>query len=160
MCCTDFLEQQEPSTVQQPPVDQMDTDVPDNDGVDNDTPQATPQTQTRAQETPQIEYDLRVQFYERTCGCKKGNGKPCSLFPLEHFVDMSAQVNIMTHQELDLVLLRSLMMTMHNGDETVAHGRHKPAKRQIVSHYRECGMEPRVHKNTKWLPPNAASQTF
>ena len=92
-------------------------------------------------------------------------------------MDMRTQANIMTDQELDL---GSLMMTMHNGDETVARGRHKPAKRQTVSsyfmhngysiymdifgflhgigksrikaHYWECGMEPRVHKNTKRLP--------
>jgi len=101
---------------------------------------------------------------------------------------MRAQASIMTRQELDLVLLGSFMTTMHDHEATVARGRHKPAKRQIVSsyfmhngysvcmqtfgflhaigkcqikaikkHYRENGMEPRVHKNTKRLPKCAAS---
>jgi len=80
------------------------------------------------------------------------------------------------------------MTTLHDHDETLARGRHKPAKRQIVSshfmhngykvcmdtfgflhriensrikamkkHYREFGVEPFVHKNTRRLPQNAAS---
>jgi len=44
-----------------------------------------------------------------------------------------AQASLMTHQQLDLVLLGSLMTTLHDHDETLACGRHKPAKRQIVS---------------------------
>ena len=55
--------------------------------------------------------------------------KPCSsLFPLEHFVEMHAQASIIKCQELDLILLESLMTTIHGHEETVARGRHKRAK--------------------------------
>ena len=87
--------------------------------------------------TIQNDYDICVEFYEHTCGCQKADGKPCSsLFPLEHFVEMCSQASLMTHQELDLVLLGSLMTTLHNHDTTAARGRHKPAKRiKITSHF-------------------------
>ena len=136
------------------------------------------------------DYDVCVEFVERTCGCKKADGKPCSsLFPLEHFAEMRSQAFLMTHQELDLVLLGSLMTTLHDHEDTVARGRHKPVKRKKITshfmhngyhvcintfaflygiganhrikairkHYLENGMEPRVHKNTKRLPPRTAS---
>jgi len=95
----------------------------------------------------------------------------------------------MTHQELDLVLLGSLMITLHYHEDTIARGRHNPVKRKketshflhngyhvcinifaslygiganhrikaIRKHYLENGMEPRVHKTTKRLPPRTAS---
>ena len=87
------------------------------------------------------DYDICVEFYERTCRCKKADGRPCSsLFPLEHYVDMRGQASLMTHQELDLVLLGSLMTTIHDHDTTVARGRHKPAKRaKITSHFMHNG---------------------
>ena len=91
--------------------------------------------------TTKTDFDVCVEFYERTCGCKKADGKPCSsLFTLDHFVDMRAQASLMTHQEFDLVLLGSLMTTLHDHDTTVARGRHKAAKRtKITSHFMHNG---------------------
>ena len=135
-------------------------------------------------------YDVCKDFYKHTCQCKKADSKPCILlFPLEHFVDMRSQASVMIHQELDLVLMGSLMTTLHDHDTTVARGRHKPVKRAkitshfmhngyhvcihtfaflfgiganhrikaIKKHYLENGMEHRVHKNIKRLPPKTAS---
>ena len=96
---------------------------------------------TTSQSTIKSDYDICVEFYERTCRCQKADGKPCSsLFTLEHYVDMRSQASLMTHQELDLVLLGSLMTTLHDHDTTVARGRHKPAKRtKITSHFMHNG---------------------
>lgn len=96
---------------------------------------------TSSQPTTKTDYDICAEFYERTCRCKKADGKPCSsLFPLEHYIDMRSQASLMTHQELDLVLLGSLMTTLHDHDTTVARGRHKPAKRtKITSHFMHNG---------------------
>ena len=52
---------------------------------------------------------------KRTGGCQKADGKPySSLFTLKHLVDMGSQASLMTHQELDLVILGSLMTTPHD----------------------------------------------
>lgn len=87
------------------------------------------------------EMDECADFVQRTCGCKHANGKPCStLFPLEHYIEMRAQVSLLTHQELDLLLLGSIMTTIENHEETSVRGRHKPIKRQrITSHYMHQG---------------------
>ena len=58
----------------------------------------------------------------------KADGKP--LFMLKHYVDMHRQASLMTHQELDLVLLGALMTTLH---DHIACCRHKPAKRTKIS---------------------------
>ena len=95
------------------------------DGTTEDTQQA------RSSQEAMTDYDLCTKFFEHTCSCKKNKGKPCSsLFPLEHYVDMRAQAAAMTNQELDLVLLGLIMTTIHDHDETVVRGRHKPAKRK------------------------------
>ena len=84
--------------------------------------------------TVESDYDKCIQFYQRTCGCRKADGKPCStLFTVEHLVDMRGQASLMTHQELDLVLLGSLMTTLHDHDADVIRGRHKPTKRARIS---------------------------
>ena len=61
-------------------------------------PQSPLLDSTATTQTVKTDYDLCVEFYERTCGCKKADGKPCSsLFPLEHFVDMRSQASLITH---------------------------------------------------------------
>ena len=53
--------------------------------------------------------ELCTAFVQKTCGCGKANGKPCStLFPVEHYIQHRAQASLLTRQELDLVLLGSL----------------------------------------------------
>ena len=75
------------------------------------------------------------------------HGKPCSLlFPHEHFVDMRSQASVMTHQELDPVLMGSIMTTLHDHDTTVACGRHKPVRRtKITSHFMHSGYSMCIH---------------
>ena len=70
-----------------------------------------------------------AEFVRLTCGCSKADGKPCSgLFSEEHYAELRAQAYFLTHEQLDLVILGSIMATIHKDD--ISHGRHKPAKRQ------------------------------
>ena len=125
-----------------------------------------------------------------TCGCSKANGKPCStLFSEEHYADLRAQAAFLTHEQLDLVILGSVMATIHT-DDSILHGRHKPAKRQktmmtfmhhghhlcsttynflhglgthrvkhVRKSYLENGLAPRTHGNSNRVPHNALSYT-
>ena len=70
-----------------------------------------------------------AEFVQLTCGCTKADGKPCSgLFSEEHYAELRAQAYFLTHEQLDLVILGSIMATIRKDD--ISHGRHKPAKRQ------------------------------
>ena len=115
---------------------------PSTHSVNHDTPAQVDNTSDIVHQSAVMsDYEICVQFYERTCGCQKADGKPCSsLFTLEHFVDMRSQASLMTHQELDLVILGSLMTTLHDHETTVARGRHKPSKRsKVTSHFMHNG---------------------
>ena len=146
---------------------------------------ATTVTHTEGFHSP----DLPVceKFVQDTCGCTKADGKPCSsLFSMEHYLELRAQASFLTHDELDLVLMGSIMSTILTDD--VAWCRHKPAKRsrirQLYMHnshtickstfmflygvgkkrllavkdsYNNNGLETRVHKNRKSLPHNYRS---
>lgn len=185
--------------------DEMETGVPGDEEVQEQNNAPSPQhtttqqttqeratqksKQTRRRRALKTDHELCVEFYEKTCGCLKADGKPCStLFHLEHYEELRAQSFIMTHDELDLVLMGSLMTTVHNQEDTTARSRHKTVKRQRVTscfmhhgysvcmvtfgflygvgesrlkavkkHYLQTGMEQRIHKNTKRLPPKATS---
>jgi len=82
------------------------------------------------------------QFIEQTCGCKKAAGRPCSSqFSMEYYMERRAQASLLTRNELDLVMLGSVMSTTHTG-ENVTHGRHQPVKRQRPRvHYMHNGCE-------------------
>ena len=127
------------------------------------------------------------KFTEDTCGCTKADGKPCStLFSLEHYIELRAQASFLTHDELDLVLMGSIMSTIMTDD--IAWRRHKPAKRSrirqhymhnghtvckttfmfmhgvgkkrlmaVKDQYQKNGLETRIHKNNKRLPHNYRS---
>ena len=70
-----------------------------------------------------------AEFVRLTCGCSKADGKPCSgLFSEEHYTELRAQAYFLTHEQLDLVILGSIMATIRK--DNISHGRHKPAKRQ------------------------------
>ena len=59
---------------------------------------------------------------------------------------MRSQASLMTHHELDLVLMGSIMTTIRDLDTTVARGRHKPAKRiKITSHFMHNGYHVCIH---------------
>ena len=92
---------------------------------------------------------LCAEFVARTCGCKKGDGrKPCSsLFPVQHYVDIRAQAALLTRNELDMVLLGSVMSTVLDSSHAVEDHSHRNAKRRrICSNYMHNGYN--VCKNT------------
>ena len=71
------------------------------------------------------------EFVRTTCGCSKANGKPCSsLFSEEHYVELRAQAAFLSHEQLDLVILGSVMATINSDEFCRPWHRHKPAKRQ------------------------------
>ena len=123
---------------------------------------------------------------KKNCGCKKASGRPCSSqFSLAYYIEWRAQASLLNRNELDLVMLGSIMATTRTDD--VTHGRHKPIKRQrpranylhngcevckvtfgfifgvgrkhridaIRSHYLDEGLATRVHKNSTLRPHNA-----
>ena len=49
---------------------------------------------TTNQSTAESDYDICVEFYQRTCGCQR---QMESLFTLEHFVDIRSQASQMCH---------------------------------------------------------------
>ena len=69
------------------------------------------------------------KFVRCTCGCSKANGKPCSsLFSMDHYLDLRVQASHLTYDELDLVLMGSVMSTILTDD--VAWCRHKHKEKQ------------------------------
>ena len=84
--------------------------------------------------TQNSDEDVCAEFVRRTCGCKKANGMPCSsLFSVEHYITLRAQSALLTRNELDMVILGSLMSTTLDDNHCVKDGRHKGAKRHKVS---------------------------
>ena len=81
------------------------------------------------------------EFVRTTCGCTRASGNPCStLFTEEHYMDLRAQASFLTHEQLDLVILGSIMATVSRDEFRPTYTRHKPAKRQkIVTAYMHHG---------------------
>ena len=81
------------------------------------------------------------EFVMNTCGCTRSSGKPCStLFTEEHYVDLRAQASFLTHEQLDLVILGSIMATVNKDELRPTYTRHIPAKRQrMVTTYMHHG---------------------
>ena len=132
------------------------------------------------------EYPDIEAFVNTSCGCDLAPGnEPCSgLFSVQHYVTLRAQCCLLSKDELDMVLMGSIMSTINNGDH-IHDGRHKPAKRQRVtvnfmheshkvckktflflhgigkkrlqtvkSHYQTNGLEQREHGNKRNSPHN------
>ena len=147
------------------------------------------QTSSQPWEVEQTaEVDGCTGFVQRTCCCKVADGKPCSsLFPVDYYIETRSQASLLTRQQLDLVLLGSVMSTTAV-EKDVARGRHKPTKRQRLSTeymhrgYQVCkitfnflhgvgkhrvpairkdfvsnGLEVRTHGNTRRTPHHASS---
>ena len=84
--------------------------------------------------------DVGSEFVRRTCGCKNVDGDPCSLlFSVDHKVTLHAQAALLTRNELDMVLLGSIMSTPLDITHNVKDGRHKDSKRG-KSHQALCIM--------------------
>ena len=78
--------------------------------------------------------DTCSEFVRRTCGCKKANGGPCSsLFSVDHYVTLRVQAALLTRNELDMVILGSIMSTTLDFTHSIKDGQHKNAKRRKVS---------------------------
>ena len=76
---------------------------------------------------------LCEQFVQQTCGCDLAKGGPCSdLFSLEHYIILRGHCSFLTHDELDLTLLGTIMSTVNMGDN-IHDGHHRPAKRKRVT---------------------------
>ena len=74
-----------------------------------------------------------TSFSLKTCGCKMADEKPCSsLFSADYYIETRSQASLLTRQQLDLVLLGSVMTTT-SVEKDVSHGRHKPTKRMRLS---------------------------
>ena len=81
--------------------------------------------------TPDI--PVSTQFYTKTCGCDKAQGNPCStLFTLDYIIEMRAQCNLLSHDELDLVLMGFISSTMLDSDG-IRDGRHQNSANEDVS---------------------------
>ena len=81
------------------------------------------------------------EFSRITCGCTKAKGKPCStLFNEEHYTDLRAQASFLTWEQLNLVILGSIMATVNTDEFWPSYTGHKPAKRQrMVTTYMHHG---------------------
>ena len=105
---------------------------------DDDTPMRENNTSTRRQphhdhddDDPQQSNEEKcAKFVNDTCGCKLAVGdRPCStLFTAEYYRDIRAQAALLSHEQLDMVILGSIMSTIST-DEDIVHGRHKIEKR-------------------------------
>ena len=82
----------------------------------NCPPDTTPSSTTSRTCTPggtESDVELCTEFVRKTCGCAKADGKPCStLFSVEHYIEHGSLASLLTRQELDLVLLGSIMTTV------------------------------------------------
>ena len=83
-----------------------------------------------------------TQFYTNICGCDKAQGNPCStLFTLDYIIDMRAQCSLLSHDELDLVLMGLIASAMLNSD-SIRDGRHqnKAKRRRVTISFKHHGL--------------------
>ena len=79
--------------------------------------------------TPNI--PVCTQFYTNTCGYDKAQGNPCiTLFTLDYIIDMCAQCSLLSHDELDLVLMGFIASAMLNSDSFRDGSHQNTAKRR------------------------------
>lgn len=127
-------------------------------------------------------------FLTKSCGCTLAKGSPCSsLFSLDYYISHRLQAADLSHNELDLVIMGSLMSVVNTAN-SIKDGRHKSVKRKrtfcnfhhngyqvcqvtyrflfgigkhrlkaIKAHFLENGLTLRIHGNTGRLPHNATS---
>ena len=75
-------------------------------------------------------YVQHKYYVQKTCGCTKANGKPCSTLFSVHYIDRWAQASLLT-REVHLVFLGSIMTTVLDRD-SIVNDRHKPAKQKSI----------------------------
>lgn len=143
-------------------------------------------TEESVNNNPDVE--ICKAFVNNTCGCTLVKGSPCSsIFPLEYYVSHRLQAADLTHNELDLVIMGSLMSVVNKGND-IKDGKHKPVKRKrtlcnfqhnghpvcqvtyrfllgigkhrlkaIKAHFLSNGLSLRIHGNTGKLPHNVTT---
>ena len=73
--------------------------------------------------TPDI--PVCTQFYTNTCACDKAQGNLCStLFTLDYIIDMRAKCSLLSHDELDLVLMGFITSALLDSD-SIRDGHHQ-----------------------------------
>ena len=65
--------------------------------------------------------------------CHFSTGPCSSLFSVDHYVTLRAQAALLTRNELDMVILGSIMSTTLDFTHSIKDGQHKDAKRRKVS---------------------------
>lgn len=143
-------------------------------------------TEESVNNNPDVE--ICKAFVNNTCGCTLAKGSPCSsIFPLDYYVSHRLQAADLTHNELDLVIMGSLMSVVNKGND-IKDGKHKPVKRKrtlcnfqhnghpvcqvtyrfllgigkhrlkaIKAHFLSNGLSLRIHGNTGKLPHNVTT---
>ena len=108
-----------------------------------DTPS---QDQFNPSEYPEVE-----AFVNNSCGCDLADDEPCSgLFSVEHYVNLRAQCCLLSKDELDMVLMGSIMSTVNIGDK-IHDGRHKPVKWHRESQLTLCMRQHSMQENISIL---------
>ena len=73
-------------------------------------------------------------FVRHTCGCKKAGRDPCSsLFSVDHYITLHAQAALLIWNELDMVILGSIMSTTLGVTHSIKDDQHKDSKRRKIS---------------------------
>ena len=71
------------------------------------------------------------------------DGKPCSgLFSLEQYIETRAQSSLLTREQLDLVLMGSILSTVNDSDKGV--GRHQVKRQRITVTFMHRGYHLRM----------------
>ena len=81
-----------------------------------------------------------TQFMAKGCGCKKCNGRPCSLqFYTNHVQQMRTSCFALSHSELDIALLGQLSALMNTSADVIVESCHSAKSRQnsYSAHYHQ-----------------------
>ena len=71
------------------------------------------------------------KFLVETCGCTLADGAPCStLFKQQYIMDTRAQCFFLSRDQLDMLILGSVVCTICEDDDVGVRSGHKPTKRQ------------------------------
>ena len=96
--------------------------------MENVSPQV--HSQDVADEGITAQYTSKHTVYTKACGCDNAQGHPCSsLFTLDYIIEMCAQCNLLSHDELDLVLMGFISSAMLDSDG-IKNGRHQNSAKQ------------------------------
>ena len=105
--------------------------------------QPSPICNNNVEDTTSADIEVCKQFYTTSCGCSNAQGKPCSSqFTVEHYVELRAQCGLLTHDELDLVLMGFTSSAMVDSND-IRDGRHQnpPKRKRLTMLYKHHGID-------------------